>query len=293
MVAAPEIGLGVAPVTSGSSSTGGFLSELVTILERIDAGARESPGCFIFSETDGATAGAIFVEGGRVCWAAAAGLGRRLSDLLIARSNGNLARPRVEEIVAECRATGAPLGERLVELALVSEPTLKEVLLEHTTESLESIARAGIAGRWIPRRGGYQPKFTFGTGELLACLGRSRAPVDVAALDQLWSVLGESDSAVAFRVGTTALVPIAARGVFAESAGLMLASHRLASGMVNAADRVDPGSVVSGLTDEGRTYISWPHRRLRSIALCEGGGAAARALSRILALPRSSTPETA
>ena len=284
MTAARELDLATGPPPPAAS--GEKLARILLLVEELSASSPS--GCLAFERDDGTVAGAVFVEDGRVCWAAATGLGRRLSDLLIARSNGALGRARVETLVAECRARGKPLGERLVELGLVDEATLMRVLLEHTTESLEALSSARATERWVARKGGYRAQFTFGLGELLACAERARAPFDARARDEHWSaVLSPEDPAVAFRGLPDALVPVATRGaLFSGSVSAVLSAGALASSVGAAlATFGQAGALMSGLTDSGSTYFAWCHGHLSSVAIAERG--APRTLSRILSLTRT------
>jgi hypothetical protein len=113
--------------------------------------------------------GAVFVESGRVCWAAARGLARRLSDLLAA--SARLESSEMEAHYRHCKRVGAPLGEHLVSAGIVTAEGLRGALLRHTAESLSVLCAPGHAARWISRRrSGYSPRFTFRTPELLSHL---------------------------------------------------------------------------------------------------------------------------
>ena len=112
--------------------------------------------------------GVVFVERGRICWAAARGLARRLTELLLARAPG-IDAANLEELFRQCHASGAPLGETLVDRAIVSAENLRSALLVHTAESLTALCRNPSRMAWRARTGpGYSPRFTFTTTELLA-----------------------------------------------------------------------------------------------------------------------------
>ena len=97
----------------------------------VDARGPDAVGQVIIAGPEGLR-GAIFVERGRICWAGAQGLARRLGELLRA-------------------------GDR------------REALLQHTLESIELLHAGGVKSTWHPRKGrGFEPRFTFGTAELLA-----------------------------------------------------------------------------------------------------------------------------
>ncbi len=124
--------------------------------------------------------GAIFVERGRICWAGARGLARRLGELLRA-------------------------GDR------------REALREHTLESIELLYAGGVKTKWHPRTGrGYEPRFTFGTAELLAHVGgymHREAGEHASAV--LAAAFSEDDWGIAFvRTAISAFPqPIASRGM--------------------------------------------------------------------------------
>jgi len=121
--------------------------------------------------------GAIFVEDGRVCWAAALGLSRRLTELLA--SYAALDRAEMEAIFVRCKEEQRPLGELLVAEGIVRPRDLRAVLERHTVESLLALTGPGRRGVFRPRpRGGYSPQFTFGTAELLV---RTAASLDAEA----------------------------------------------------------------------------------------------------------------
>lgn len=114
--------------------------------------------------------GAVFVERGRICWAAARGLAQRLTELLVVRAR---LQPHVmESLFLSCKRDRLPLGEQLVTRGMLSADALRETLLQHTLESLEHLCGRGARGAWCPRSGnGYSPRFTFATAELLAGIG--------------------------------------------------------------------------------------------------------------------------
>ncbi|MDB4943204.1 MAG: hypothetical protein JWP97_2738 [Labilithrix sp.] len=114
--------------------------------------------------------GTVFVEGGRICWAAARGLGRRLGELLGARASVPPA--DMQSMFAACKEQRIPLGEHLVGQGVLSADALREALLQHTIESLGRLCAGDARGAWCPRSGaGYSPRFTFATAELLASIG--------------------------------------------------------------------------------------------------------------------------
>lgn len=145
----------------------------------VDSLGPEAIGEITISGSEGLR-GAIFVERGRICWAGARGLARRLGELLRA-------------------------GDR------------REALLAHTLESIELLYAGGVKTKWHPREGrSFEPRFTFGTAELLAHVGGHLHPVFAdRAVGMLGGTFGEGDWAVAFvRTAVSAFPqPIASQGV--------------------------------------------------------------------------------
>lgn len=131
-------------------------------------------------------AGSVYVESRRICWAAAKGLARRLTELLAERSSNS---PReIEDVYRRCKVSGVPLGESLVSLGVVQAFQLRAALIQHTVESLAQLTGRTNLATWHPRaRGGYSARYTFGTAEVLARTGALSGSL-VAA--QLQSELG-------------------------------------------------------------------------------------------------------
>jgi hypothetical protein len=130
---------------------------------------------------DGAAIGVAFVERGDVCWIAARGQARRLSDLLRARTRPELGASAMEQVFLRCRREGLRLGEHLVAAGLLDADALREALLRHSVESLERLGDLATRVSFTPRgTGGYEPRYTFRTGELAEALG-ARTHVDEAA----------------------------------------------------------------------------------------------------------------
>ncbi len=114
-------------------------------------------------------AGVVLLERGRVCWAAAPGLRRRLTDLLRQSCSPPIGADEVERLFVECRSLGRPVGEVLVEKGHVSPEALRSALLHHTAESLALADSWSNSPRWVPHRArGYQSAYTFLPVELLS-----------------------------------------------------------------------------------------------------------------------------
>lgn len=126
--------------------------------------------------------GSVYVQGGRLCWAAAPGLRRRLTDLLSEQQEPPLAAARLEAIYRECVRSGAPLGQALVERGVVTAEQLRAALLQHSAESLAFVAAGArvVEPRWRACAGqGYAPRFTFTSAEVLSAFGGLAADAEL------------------------------------------------------------------------------------------------------------------
>jgi hypothetical protein len=155
------------------------VADLVQLLAAVEDCPPDESGAFLVDgDHEGEVLGSVFVETGRVCWAAAPGRSGRLRDLLHRHSARPLNDVELDDAFAACRAAQRPLGELLVERGLVSDGGLRAALKQHTVESL--IAQCDGMPRpvtWVPhRRRGYHARFTFTPVELLAAAGAQLYP---------------------------------------------------------------------------------------------------------------------
>lgn len=152
--------------------------------------------------------GGVFVEAGRVCWAAASGLGRRLSDLLA--QHASLRGVDLDALHARCTAVGKPLGRALMEEGLIAPDQLEAALRQHSAESLVEICRHADTPTWIPRLGpGYAPRLTFRPIELLCdAVALFRHDARVRAQAQLAELAGDHGAAVAFVIDLASTTPL-------------------------------------------------------------------------------------
>ncbi|MBL9027550.1 MAG: hypothetical protein JNL21_35490 [Myxococcales bacterium] len=155
--------------------TYGSLAAATRLLARIEELASDATGALVFaSRTE--PVGTILLEGGRICWIGAKGLGRRLTDLLTERSGG-LGREQVEDVFGWCSRTGSPLGEALIESGLLGPDGLREALSRHSAESLLLIAPHAEQVQWLSHKHRrYDARFTFRAFDLLLAAGAATAP---------------------------------------------------------------------------------------------------------------------
>lgn len=197
-------GAGSSPDRSGA--------QLLRLLARLDELEPGATGALVVTRQH-LPIGTLFLEGGRVCWAAAHGRARRLSDLLCEHHEPRLDHRTLERVLAQCRTWNQPLGEALLDSGLLTEDELRAALLEHTAESLEVIAAADeVELTWVEhRRHRYDARFTFTLSELVLA-SATRLPVQAQlARPVLERVLRGGGRGLAFHWGPGAAV-LALRG---------------------------------------------------------------------------------
>ncbi|MBX3186720.1 MAG: hypothetical protein KF819_06880 [Labilithrix sp.] len=225
----------------------------------VDALGADAVGEIAVSGAEGPR-GIVFVESGRVCWAAARGLAPRLTELLAARAA--LAPNAMEELFRACRARGAPLGEHLVETRLLDAQAFRDALLQHTAESLALLCTESARAAWRPRSGkGYSPRFTFATAELLAHVGATRHGETAARVRPILDASFEDgDWAAAFvrPVDAAFPEPIALFGSAPGAARVLLRVGKWAASVLD---------VVATFSDESALYAVARPARAKATAI--------------------------
>ncbi len=242
---------------------------VLRVLSELEGLPNDATGALAFGpETK--LSGVVLVERGRVCWAAAEGLQRRLTGLLRECCSPPLGADEAEQLFVECRQRGRPMGEVLVERGRVSPEALRAALLHHTAESLALGESWTSAPRWVPHRArGYQSAFTFLPVELLSYASTMAQPEKVGdACERLRVLAGERNSAVFDMPGatllgcqlpedsTTSLRALSSAGAWAAKS---LAESTYASTLKFTRDR--SGGVWVGWSDAGLTFLVHCHDR--------------------------------
>jgi hypothetical protein len=257
--------------------------ELLLLLDRVESMTEGSTGALMVgSDSDGV----ILVEAGRVCWAVAARMQGRMSDLLRSQADPPLDGAALDRVFARCRAEGRPLGETLVADGLVTEEGLRAVLLQHTTEALVQISASDLSlVRWVEhRQRRYDARFTFSPVELLVHAAAVSAPVVAgrAAARLAWIVeSGGSGAAFARFDGVTRRRAVAQVGC--DRLGIRGVSElgewmRNALGLCRAFDQgVD---AVIAVTPEPRWLVAWRYDDIEYVAICDDPSAVACVVAR-------------
>lgn len=227
---------GVRPIT---------LRTAVEVCSFVDELDEDDTGELMIGDANLGAKGAVFVERKRVCWVAARGLAPRLSQLLCERAK--LERTALEPLYLACKEQKRPLGEYLVERGIVAADELRTVLLEHTSESLHNLCGAPVTGAWLPRTsGGYSPRFTFTTAEVLASTlahdaHGTFAPA-VAEVDECFSHAGWG--AVFVRGSSATPSPVAVRGTPPAASRILLQVGKWAASALDIASTFQDDDAV-------------------------------------------------
>jgi hypothetical protein len=210
-----------------------------------DLPSEEATGQLVFVGRGGSKEGLVLVEDGRVCWVAACGLSRRLTDLLAA--SAHLDATKMEALYVACAAQQRPLGEYLVSQGVVTADDLRGALLRHTTESLLALTDRPARVEWRAKpQGGYSPRFTFTTNELLArTYAEAHRAVARQAEGELAEAFADGDWGAAFLRSSASAVPepIAIEGPCPEKIQGLLALGAWASSSLDVAECLQDGPV--------------------------------------------------
>ena len=264
------------------------IAAVIELLERVEELPDGATGTLVIGG-GGSPGGAILVDDRKVCWVAAQGLGRRLSDLLRAQAVRSIATDELEEIVTACRDSGEPLGQAWLARGLITEQARVRALKRHATESLIAVGRGSPEIKWVPRERGFAPKHHIPTATLLAEVGAAaRWGGHAPSLGWLTEVKARGAAfarATAGRDETAQLVPVAEIGMaHAGARGLLeLGSWALAS--IDEVRAVD-AEVPCAFFDDGLGHrcAGWRRGVLVHVAVCDDELALARVVARVYAV---------
>jgi len=252
---------------------------VVQLLERVeDLGPGANGTLFL----DGASGpgGAVFVDNRQICWAAGRGQSRRLTDMLIERSD-TLSRDEVEEVIRACRASEQPIGQALVGSGLVTAAQLETALIDHTSESLIALSRSSAAPRWVEHRNGFSPRWRLAPTDALAHVAALAA--GIAAPNVEWITEVGAAVVVYGRSTSLGIVPVATSGT--DNLGV----RDMAELGPWIASEMDLGRAIDGEarnvvlnTAAGLALSAWSEDDLLYAVFCPGKNVLPRVLGRYL-----------
>lgn len=216
----------------------------------------------------GQPVGTILVEQGRICWAAAAGMTRRLTDLLRSRTSPPLPAHIIEAVYERCRREGVPLGEALVAAGIVEPAGLRAALLQHTAEAVRSLASAAPTEAWIPhQRSHYDARFTFEAAEIWAAVGALACPAEAAwARTVLDAIVEDLAYGLAALPGRQGMVAVARAGDATLRELVALGSW--GAHAIDVAEAFASRSLVSATADEGGGAVAFRSQGVDMMFFC-------------------------
>lgn len=212
----------------------------------------------------------IHVQGGRVCWAVSSSMTTRLIHRLAVSDETSERELRL--LFHECRQSGKPFGQTLLERGMVTFDVLRGALRQHTAEALAGLALRPSAPRWTPSRvDGYDATLTFSTAELLAHAGDEWwGPLAVAVRAELDDALrGRSVIGLAFLPlpeVADAVIPVGNHGADAMRVHEILDIGAWAAALLRASGRI-AGRLISVTRDDGRTSLVWTSQGARYVTI--------------------------
>jgi len=267
------------------------LSEAIELLEHIESLPSTATGALSFGDD-----GVILLQNRRICWAVAASMPKRLTDILCQQKNPPLPRAAMEALFKQCKESGLPIGEALVSSGLLSEGELRKALAFHNGEAVSRIARARRRPTgFLPHsKTGYDARFVFQAVELLAQIAAAREPLDThGATATLLGTLVAGATGFAFlRDGergrpTVLAVDQACELRVSEALEIGCWSSRL----FDVTSFFDPTtSVASATWCNNTSIVTWRDGRVSYAAVCSSRPASTLLVSQLAKRARANDP---
>jgi len=256
-----------------NTGANGYPAAVIPLLEELEALPDNATGGLVFKSP---VQGTLLLENGRVCWAAAAGMERRLGELIRAYADEPPESRRVEDVYKRCKKDSVPVVKALIDSGVVSLDGLRDVVYQHTAEAIVSLAHEPPeeAPVWVPHKHqGYDAKFTFDAAELLVGVGSvchpdlaSRARLDFEGLLRS----GVYAMAYARTPGDGSPIPLyRSPGSYFKLRDTM-ALGRWAFSALDVCNKYSArAKIAATLVDPGEYLVAWHSRGLVSVAQCE------------------------
>lgn len=233
------------------------------ILAAVDDLPEDACGAFVV-ELDDVHVGSVFVERNQVCWAAAAGLRRRLLDLLRESLIEMLTPADIEEMYQRCSQEGRRIGEELVSHSLVQGDVMRAAIKQHTIESLIALPeQLGERITWVPHSAeGYHPRFTFAPVEISIGVNERLFATEAAGAELALAVLDDGIPGAAFaRDDDGDPVPVRIVGTHATIADV-IDLGTWAEAALGASPGFSPEVLARAVQNAtGTTHIAWQTSR--------------------------------
>ncbi|MFT3923874.1 MAG: hypothetical protein QM778_15180 [Myxococcales bacterium] len=269
------------------------LPAAVELLEHIESMPATATGVLSFGDD-----GVILLQNRRICWAVAANMHKRLTDILCQQKNPPLPRTAMEDLFRQCKEGGKPIGEALVSSGLLSEGQLRRALSAHTGEAVGRIARARRRPTgFLPHtKTGYDARFVFQAVELLASVAASQQPeVAASAHERLQQTLVAGATGFAFsrheQLGIPMVLAVDPACELRVAEALEIGSW--STRLFDVTTFFEPGTSVASATWCSNTAIvTWRDSRVSYAAVCSSRPASTLLLSQLAKRARTHDSST-
>jgi hypothetical protein len=160
----------------------------------------------------GPLVGRILFVDGKIAWIHCHGKHGYLADVIVERAG--IARKQLDETLAECRASGIPLGEALVAAGLLESAALQEILLTFVQDQVVALLdhADSVALMFLPVRRSYSGDFLFSVDDVL---GERASTTGASVLDpsSVVTLLGARAFAVQGAIGGGAVATAEGRAI--------------------------------------------------------------------------------
>lgn len=284
--------MGAVVQSSSSPSSDCDLHALRDMLERVETLPEEACGALLFSDS-GNRKGTLYVEHGRICWAVARGMGRRLTDLVLGEAASGITHTQMEALYKACRVDGRPWGQTLVEQGVIEPAGLRLALAKHTAEALSAMSQwSRPTCHWLDRgQVSYDAMFTFSTPEIAATVGASRhAGARAERLAELRALVPEGAFGAAYPWPESERdqLPIAVVGADARPVETVIDLGKWAHNQLELARAMaQECSPVTAVSAAGGAVVAWTTAGGFAAAVCDTFQMLARMLSNHMRFARA------
>lgn len=247
---------------------------------------------------ESAPLGTILVDDKRVCWSAAPGMAQRLQDILCSHCTVPSAADDLRNICERCRRERRALDDELIVSGLLTDDRIRDVLKQHTIESLLAVDGAVASScaewpmRWLEHTGaGYKPRHTFGALELLGAAGALRLDAQEAdAVAAHLGALAAPDTALVAFSFLTDGTPLYLSSDTSTPLALqdLLEIAAWADAALGACQGFSPAVTRACMqAADGGGAVAWRYRDQRCVALCLSTASLRKLTGTLLAQARS------
>lgn len=264
------------PVSATETSPAHWVkpAAVLPLLERIERLPEDATGALMLG-TGADNHGVVLLERGRICWAVASAMKRRLVDLLRHQAEPALSKASIESVYNDCRSLNKPLGECLVDSGLITERGLWRALRQHNAEAIAVMAAKLLPGEFEfqhHKHHRYDARYTYSTTEVLVTLGalcdQSAATLARIELKRCVPEGGRGAAYTRDRDGA-GIIPIGEVGTADVASEAFMDMGAWATSTLDVAAAVATEvRAVTGTTPEGQSIVAWSESGIIYMVLC-------------------------